>query len=58
MRKPAWKSRKFWVGVCGFAVLLINEIWGIDIDSAALWAVASPILVYIIGESWVDGQKA
>ena len=53
-KRSPWLSRKFWLSLISFAVLLINQIWGIELDPAALAAVVLPIVAYILGEAWVD----
>ena len=53
-RKSPWLSRKFWLSLISFVVLLVNQIWGIELDPAALAAVVLPIVAYILGEAWVD----
>lgn len=55
-RKSPWLSRKFWLGLISFIVLLVNQIWGIELDPAALAAVVLPIVAYILGEAWVDAK--
>ena len=56
-RKSPWLSRKFWLSLISFVVLLVNQIWGIELDPAALAAVVLPIVAYIFGEAWVDSNK-
>ena len=55
-RKSPWLSRKFWLSLISFIVLLANQIWGIELDPAALAAVVLPIVAYVLGEAWVDAN--
>ena len=52
-----WASRKFLTGVCSFVALLVNQIWGIELDPAVLMAIVIPIVAFIIGESIIDAVK-
>ena len=58
MKKPGWKSRKFWVAVVTIGVMLGNHFGGWDLSLEAVLAVVLPAVAWILGESWVDGQSA
>ena len=55
-RKSPWLSRKFWLSLISFVVLVVNQTWGIELDPAALAAVVLPVVAYIFGEAWVDAK--
>lgn len=51
-----WTSRKFLAGVCSFVALMVNQIWGIELDPEVLLAIVLPIVAFIIGEAVVDAR--
>ena len=57
MRKPWWKSKKVWSAGIAFLVAILNEALGIGLDAEELLVAISPLLVYILGESYVDAHK-
>ena len=57
MHYNKWTSRKFLTGVCSFVALLVNQIWGIELDPAVLMAIVIPIVAFIVGESVIDAVK-
>ena len=57
MHYSKWTSRKFLTGVCSFVALLVNQIWGIELDPAVLMAIVIPIVAFIVGESVIDAVK-
>ena len=57
MHYNKWASRKFLTGVCSFVALLVNQIWGIELDPAVLMAIVIPIVAFIVGESVIDAVK-
>jgi len=57
-RKPAWKSRKFWVCVVTLAAMLISHFSGHEIDTEELLSVILPVVAYILGEAWIDSKAA
>lgn len=58
MKKSPWLSRKFWVGIVGFVIMLLNQVAGWDLDPAETTAILLPLIAWILGESWVDGKAA
>jgi len=57
MRKHPLKSRKLWVAAIGTIVLLINQVFGLELDPEEIIALLSPLITYIIGESVIDLRK-
>ncbi len=57
-----WKrklmSRKLWLAIVAALIPILNEHFGWQIPTDALLAVLAPILAYILGEAYVDGQRA
>jgi len=53
-----WTSRKWWAGLVGAAIPLINHIfdWNLSVETMILIIV--PLVGFIIGESWFDGKLA
>jgi len=57
MRKHPLKSRKLWLAVIGTVVLLINQVFGLELDPEEIIALLSPLIAYILGESLIDAKK-
>lgn len=53
----AFLSRKFLVSVVGFAVLALNEKFGLSLDPEAVFALGSIIVAYVTGQAVVDKNK-
>jgi len=52
--KPFYRSKKWWAAAVGFAVPLVNYFFGLGVDPNVIWAVISPILVYVVSQAAVD----
>jgi hypothetical protein len=52
--KQKLSSRKFWVGIAAIAIIVINSLAGLGINTDDLWKVA---VAYIIGEGIVDAWR-
>jgi len=51
-----FKSRKFWMAVVSGLLIIANEGLGLNLPKEAIITVASVVITYIIGESWVDSS--
>ncbi|MFQ5826178.1 MAG: hypothetical protein ACE5IA_02365, partial [Dehalococcoidia bacterium] len=51
------KSRKLWTATITTLVLWVSAVAGLDLDLEQILGIASPIIAYILGESWVDARK-
>ena len=51
------KSRKLWVSVLSTLVVVLTQVTGVELDTAQLVATLSPIIAYILGQSWVDSHN-
>ena len=51
------KSRKFWLTTATVALVVLNEGVGLGIPEDAYWAVVTPVMAYVLGESYVDSKK-
>jgi len=38
-------------------VLLINQVFGLELDPEEIIALLSPLIAYILGESLIDAKK-
>ena len=54
--KALLKSKKFLMAILGVAVAIAAR-FGLNLDTAALYAVVSPIIAYIIGQGLADTGK-
>mgnify|MGYP001574485347 CR=1 FL=1 len=54
--KRKLSSRKLWVSVVTVVVLLVNAIWGVDLDPEIYIAATLPAIAYVLGEAWVDSS--
>lgn len=52
------KSRKFWMAVVSGLLIIGNEGLGLDLPNEAIMTVAGVAITYILGESYIDGQRA
>ena len=50
------KSRKFWLTIAAIVLVAANEGLGLNIPEEGYWAVILPVMAYVFGESYVDGQ--
>ena len=60
MQRDIWtrlKSRKFLLALANFIFVVINEVIGTPVDREAYFAITGGIIAFIVGESYVDGQK-
>ena len=56
-RKAPWLSRKWWAMVIGVIAALVTHLTGLDLDTETLAAIILPVVVYILGESYIDSRK-
>ena len=59
MQRPIWtrlKSRKFLMSLATTILICINEVSGRPINEEAYWVIATLVVGWIAGESYVDGQ--
>ena len=59
MQRPIWtrlKSRKFLLSLATTILICINEVVGRPINEDAYWVIATLVIGWIAGESYVDGQ--
>ncbi len=54
--KPFYKSKKWWTALIAFAVPVVNYLFGFAIDPNAVWVIISPLLIYLLGQAYVDGK--
>lgn len=52
-----WKSRKLWIAV-GFMGASFALQWFGKVEPSTWQYLAGPMMAYLIGQSWVDGQRA
>lgn len=51
------KSRKFWLTVAAVGLVVANEGLGLNIPREAYWAVVTPVVGYVFGESYADAHR-
>ena len=59
MQRNFWariKSRKFLLSLATTILICINEVVGRPINEDAYWVIATLVIGWIAGESYVDGQ--
>ncbi len=54
VRKPFWKQKKWWAGVVGVLVPVLNHLLDLGLDPEAVIGVVIVVVGYIIGEAWTD----
>lgn len=60
MQRDIWtrlKSRKFLLALANLIFVFVNEILDTPVDREAYFAITGGIVAFILGESYVDGQK-
>tara|TARA_Y100000310_G_scaffold233219_1_gene236077 strand:+ start:3822 stop:3992 length:171 start_codon:yes stop_codon:yes gene_type:complete len=50
-------SRKFWIALIGAAIMAVNGITDLGLDTGQAVALLLPLIAYILGESWADGKR-
>lgn len=55
--KKFWHSKKFWAAVIAASVPIWNKVFNIQLSTADITAVTSPIIAYIIGQGAADLGK-
>jgi hypothetical protein len=53
----AFLSRKFLVSVAGFAIVALNEKFGLSLDPEAVIGLVSIVVAYVTGQAVVDKNK-
>ncbi len=56
INKPFWRSKKWWAAVVAALVPVLNQFFGIGLDSGEVTAIIVPAIVYILGQSYVDAK--
>jgi hypothetical protein len=51
------KSSKLWVTICTIVLVVANEGLGLGVPEDAYWAVVTPAMAYVLGESYIDAKK-
>lgn len=51
------QSRKFWVALGAALAVLLKEGFGIEVSAEAIIFLSVTMGSYLLGQSWVDGQK-
>lgn len=57
MKHPL-KSRKFWMAVVSGLLVIANEGLGLDLPQEAIMTIAAVVIMYILGEAYVDAHKS
>lgn len=53
-REPFYRQKKWWAGVVGVLVPILNHVFGIGMDAETVALVVVAVVGYIIGEAWTD----
>jgi hypothetical protein len=56
--KKGYKTTEFWLTLIGGAVVLLNGAFGWDLDAASITAMAGSVAAYVLGRSYLKGQRA
>lgn len=51
-------SRKFWISIAAALLIILNEGLDLGISREVYWAIVTPLIGYVLGEAYVDGQAA
>jgi len=52
------KSRKFLLAIATVILIILNEAVGLSIPEDAYWKIITPVVAFILGESYIDGKSA
>lgn len=52
------KSRKFLLSIATVVLIILNEAVGLSIPEDAYWKIITPVVAFILGESYIDGKSA
>ena len=55
--KRGYKTTEFWLTIVGGVVVLLNGALGWDLDAASITGMAGSIAAYILGRSYLKGQR-
>mgnify|MGYP000940162097 FL=1 len=55
--KSFWHSKKFWVALVAASIPVWNRVFAIELSTADITAVVSPMIAYIIGQGAADLGK-
>ena len=56
VNKPWYKSKKFFAMLIGIVLVLLNQLFGLNIDIETILILYGNIAVYIFGQSYVDAK--
>lgn len=56
--KKGYKTTEFWLTIVGGVVVLLNGALGWDLDAASITGMAGSIAAYVLGRSYLKGQRA
>ena len=48
------KSRKLWAGIATGCVVVFGKAFGLNLDDAQLWSLATTAAAYLLGQGAVD----
>jgi len=50
--RPFYTRKTFWFTVAGVAVPILNKVLGLEMDIEEVTAAVTPLVAFILGESW------
>jgi len=53
-RKAFWKQKKWWAGVVGVLVPILNHVFDVGLDAGTVTQIVIVIVGYVIAEAWTD----
>ncbi len=56
VNKPFWQSKRWWLAVIAVLIPIASHALGWELDTGEIMAVITPIVVYILGQSYVDAK--
>jgi len=56
VNKPFWRSKRWWLAVIAVLIPIASHALGWELDTGEIMAVITPIVVYILGQSYVDAK--
>ena len=54
--KRFWQSKKWWSALIATIVPIINQVFSLGWNVDEISRIIIPMVIFIIGQSWVDGQ--